>query len=55
MKGRVGGCSRQKSTCQQTVQTRYTVIVTGYCSHVDDGAGGIEERLPQGGDTQTKS
>ena len=46
-----GGCSRQKSTCQQTVQTRCSVAVTGYCSHMEDGSGGIEERLPQGGHT----
>lgn len=42
MKGREG-CSRQKSTCQQTVQTRCTVAVPGYCSHMEDGEGGIEE------------
>lgn len=48
--GRVGGCSRQKSTCQQTVQARYTVASHRVLqSHGRSGAGGIEERLPQEG------
>ena len=56
MKGRGGMLQAEErlpmnSTNSLFVQTRYTVIVTGYCSHMEDGAGGIEGRLPEGGDT----